>query len=104
MNPSNYIFTVTDGLEVVSSPVHVLSTIRTSDISMFYKDGTRFAAKLYDANGKIVSNKEVAITVNGVTYNKLTDSKGVAYLNINLNPGVYSISTSYEGKTVTILF
>lgn len=100
LNPSNYIFTVTDGLEVVSSPVHVLSTIRTSDISMFYKDGTRFAAKLYDANGKIVSNKEVAITVNGVTYNKLTDSKGVAYLNINLNPGVYSISTSYEGKTV----
>lgn len=79
LNPSNYIFTVTDGLEVVSSPVHVLSTIRTSDISMFYKDGTRFAAKLYDANGKIVSNKEVAITVNGVTYNKLTDSKGVAY-------------------------
>lgn len=80
LNPSNYIFTVTDGLEVVSSPVHVLSTIRTSDISMFYKDGTRFAAKLYDANGKIVSNKEVAITVNGVTYNKLTDSKGVAYI------------------------
>ena len=38
LNPSNYIFTVTDGLEVVSSPVHVLSTIRTSDISMFYKD------------------------------------------------------------------
>ncbi len=34
---------------------------------------------------KIVSNKEVAITVNGVTYNKLTDSNGVAYLNINLN-------------------
>ena len=67
---------------------------------MFYKDGTRFAAKLYDSNGKIVSNKEVAITVNGVTYNKLTDSNGVAYLNINLNPGVYGISASYDGKTV----
>lgn len=100
LNPNNYIFAVTDGQEVVSSSVNVLSTIETSDISMFYKDGTRFAAKLYDSNGKIVSNKEVAITVNGVTYNKLTDSNGVAYLNINLNPGVYGISASYDGKTV----
>lgn len=104
LNPSNYIFTVTDGLEVVSSPVHVLSTIRTSDISMFYKDGTRFAAKLYDANGKIVSNKEVAITVNGVTYNKLTDSKGVAYLNINLNPGFIVFQQVMRVKLFTILF
>lgn len=100
LNPNNYIFAVTDGQEVVSSSVNVLSTIETSDISMFYKDGTRFAAKLYDSNGKIVSNKKVAITVNGVTYNKLTDSNGVAYLNINLNPGVYGISASYDGKTV----
>ena len=100
LNPNNYIFAVTDGQEVVSSSVNVLSTIETSDISMFYKDGTKYSVKLYDSNGKIVSNKEVAITVNGVTYNKVTDSNGVAYLNINLNPGVYGISASYDGKTV----
>jgi hypothetical protein len=100
LNPNNYIFAVTDGQEVVSSSVNVLSTIETSDISMFYKDGTRFAAKLYDSNGKIVSNKEVAITVNGVTYNKVTDSNGVAYLNINLNPGTYSVWATYGDKTV----
>lgn len=100
LNPNNYIFAVTDGQEVVSSSVNVLSTIETSDISMFYKDGTRFAAKLYDSNGKIVSNKEVAITINGVTYNKVTDSNGVAYLNINLNPGTYSVWATYGDKTV----
>lgn len=100
LNPNEYIFTVSDGVEVVLSSVNVLSTIETSDISMFYKDGTRFTAKVYDADGKVVSNKEVAITVNGVTYNKITDSEGVAYLNLNLNPGVHHISTSYGGKTV----
>lgn len=100
LNPNNYIFAVTDGQEVVSSSVNVLSTIETSDISMFYKDGTRFAAKLYDSNGKIVSNKKVAITINGVTYNKVTDSNGVAYLNINLNPGTYSVWATYGDKTV----
>ena len=100
LNPNNYIFAVTDGQEVVSSSVNVLSTIETSDISMFYKDGTKYSVKLYDSNGKIVSNKEVAITINGVTYNKVTDSNGVAYLNINLNPGTYSVWATYGDKTV----
>ena len=100
LNPNEYIFTVSDGLEVVLSNVNVLSTIKTSDISMFYKDGTKFSAKVYDNDGKIAVNQQVAITVNGVTYNKLTDSEGVANLNINLNPGVHHISTSYGGKTV----
>ena len=100
LNPNNYIFAVTDGQEVVSSSVNVLSTIETSDISMFYKDGTKYSVKLCDLDGNIMPNKNVAITINGVTYNKVTDSNGVAYLNINLNPGVYGISASYDGKTV----
>lgn len=100
LNPNNYIFAVTDGQEVVSSSVNVLSTIETSDISMFYKDGTKYSVKLYDLDGNIMPNKNVAITINGVTYNKVTDSNGVAYLNINLNPGTYSVWATYGDKTV----
>lgn len=100
LNPSNYIFAVTDGQEVVSSSVNVLSTIETSDISMFYKDGTKYSVKLCDLDGNIMPNKNVAITINGVTYNKVTDSNGVAYLNINLNPGTYSVWATYGDKTV----
>lgn len=100
LNPNNYIFAVTDGLEVVSSSVNVLSTIETSDISMFYKDGTKYSVKLCDLDGNIMPNKNVAITINGVTYNKVTDSNGVAYLNINLNPGTYSVWATYGDKTV----
>lgn len=100
LNPNNYIFAVTDGHEVVSSSVNVLSTIETSDISMFYKDGTKYSVKLCDLDGNIMPNKNVAITINGVTYNKVTDSNGVAYLNINLNPGTYSVWATYGDKTV----
>lgn len=100
LNPNNYIFAVTDGQEVVSSSVNVLSTIETSDISMFYKDGTKYSVKLCDLDGNIMHNKNVAITINGVTYNKVTDSNGVAYLNINLNPGTYSVWATYGDKTV----
>ena len=100
LNPNNYIFAVTDGQEVVSSSVNVLSTIETSDISMFYKDGTKYSVKLCDIDGNIMPNKNVAITINGVTYNKVTDSNGVAYLNINLNPGTYSVWATYGDKTV----
>ena len=100
LNPNNYIFAVTDGQEVVSSSVNVLSTIETSDISMFYKDGTKYSVKLCDLDGNIMPNKNVAITINGVTYNKVTDSNGVAYLNINLNPGTYSVWATYADKTV----
>ena len=67
LNPNNYIFAVTDGQEVVSSSVNVLSTIETSDISMFYKDGTKYSVKLCDLDGNIMPNKNVAITINGVT-------------------------------------
>ena len=100
LNPNNYIFAVTDGQEVVSSSVNVLSTIETSDISMFYKDGTKYSVKLCDLDGNIMPNKNVAITINGVTYNNVTDSNGVAYLNINLNPGTYSVWATYGDKTV----
>ena len=58
LNPNNYIFAVTDGQEVVSSSVNVLSTIETSDISMFYKDGTKYSVKLCDLDGNIMPNKK----------------------------------------------
>ena len=104
LNPNNYIFAVTDGQEVVSSSVNVLSTIETSDISMFYKDGTKYSVKLCDLDGNIMPNKNVAITINGVTYNKVTDSNGVAYLNINLNPGTYSVWATYGDKQFATLY
>lgn len=66
---------------------------------MKYKDGSQFKVTLLDGQGNTYSNQNVAFNVNGVFYSKLTDSEGVAKLksNINLMPGQYIITSSYDG-------
>ena len=60
---------------------------------------------LYDKNG-LIKEKEVKITLNGIAQTISTDSNGQANLNINLNPGSYSVAVENlqtgEIKTQTI--
>ena len=50
-----------------------------------------------DGQGNIYPNQKVSFNVNGVFYYRTTDSSGVASLNINLMPGQYIITSSYNG-------
>lgn len=52
--------------------------------------------KLTD-NGKVLSGKEVKITINNVTYTKKTDNNGIAKLKVNLNAGTYNVTYVFEG-------
>ena len=76
------------------STVVVSPKLTVSNLTMNYKDGSKFKAKATDAKGAAIQGCQVVFTVNGVAYPKTTDSNGEAYLNINLNAGVYSITTS----------
>ena len=76
------------------STVIVSPKLTTNNLTMNYKDGSKFKAKATDAKGAAIQGCQVVFTVNGVAYPKTTDSNGEAYLNINLNAGVYSITTS----------
>ena len=51
---------------------------------------------LYDLNNTALIGKTVTINVNGRDYEKITDSDGVARLNINLNPGEYTPLISFS--------
>ena len=73
--------------------ITVLPTIISEDLEMTYKDGSKFYCKIVDTEGEAVSGASVTFNINGVFYNKVTDSKGFACLNINLLPGVYTITT-----------
>ena len=53
-----------------------------------------------DSN-KPVINETVGITINNVRYDKVTNSKGIAYLTINLNPGTYTATFSYNGNSTS---
>lgn len=57
-----------------------------------------FRVKLIDQFKVPVGNKVVKIKINGVTYSKNSNSQGIANLNINLNPGIYSVDYWYDNE------
>ena len=77
------------------------NSIKSSDLVKYYKNASGFSA---DVN---VANANVTFSINGINYTKTTDEKGTAYLNINLRPGTYNITTFFNGinktNTVTVL-
>ena len=42
----------------------------------------------------------ISFNINGVMYNRITDSEGHAKLNINLPAGEYIITSSYNGCNI----
>ena len=69
-------------------------TITAKSISKYYKGSTKYTATFVDLNGTALSNTKVKIVVNGKTYTKTTDSKGVVSLDINLKPGTYKVTAT----------
>ena len=106
LNPGKYVITAMYGGNVVSNEITVLPTLNASDISMSYRDGTQFKATLLDGQGNVYPAQNVTFNINGVFYNRLTDDNGVARLNINLIPGEYIITSTYNklniANTITI--
>ena len=97
LNPGNYTITTMYSQYEVSNNIEVLPTLKTQDLVMSYKDGSKFNATVLDGQGNVVANKNVTFNVNGVFYTRTTDDKGVASLAINLMSGEYIITSMYNG-------
>lgn len=83
-----------------SNKIVVLPILKTEDLEMTYNDGSQFKAKVLDGQGNPIANQTVTFNVNGVFYNRISDSEGYAKLNICLNPGDYTITSSYNGTDI----
>ena len=68
------------------------------DLSMYYKNGSRYEVSIYH-DGKLINSQnndsKVIFNVNGVNYTKELVN-GKASIGINLNPGNYTITTFYH--------
>ena len=85
--------------ESFTNTILILSKIADNkDLVKYYRNGTQFSVKTIGKDGNIKTGEVVKFTVNGVTYNRISDENGVATLNINLNPGKYDILTEYGGN------
>lgn len=78
------------------------STIISEDISLFYKNGTRFSAIFLDENGKALANQNIVFVINGVSYTKTTDENGMASIGINLAPGSYVMESKNLATNETV--
>ena len=65
-----------------------------------YGTSNQFVANLLDGQGNPYANQKVQFNINGVFYYRSTDSSGNARLNINLMPGQYIITSSYNGMNI----
>lgn len=71
-------------------------------VSFSYNDDGSINVEVNDGYGRIVSNVEVKLTINGITYSAITNDKGIANINPTLNVvGEYDVEVEVTGKTVT---
>ena len=76
--------------------------VNNKDISMDFKDGSKYSVRVIGDDGKPVGEGvEVTIKVNTVAYKVKTDKDGYARLSINLNPGSYTVEASQNGYKVS---
>ena len=79
-------------MSVKDTPVEQTGII-SENMTKHYGDDAPFCANFTDKNGTPLANETVTFTINNVSYNKTTDSDGVAKLNITLESGKYIIAT-----------
>ena len=75
--------------------------IYTEDLVKIFKNDSKFEANIG------VANETVTFEINGGTYNRTSDENGTARMTINLEPGNYTIKTTFNGtgveNTITVL-
>ena len=90
---NNTIFTI-------PKPV-VTYRIIANNFVMFYLDGSYYTVRVVDSNNNPVSKANVKISVNGKTYNRVTNAKGYASLKIRLKPKTYKVTSEFNGIKVS---
>ena len=89
--------------ENAANNITVLSTVvENRDIVKYYRNATQYTVTVLGADGNPVGEgKLVTFNINGVLYQRQTDASSIAQLNINLPPGNYVITASYDECSVS---
>ena len=75
--------------------------IETRNLVKYYRNDSQYTVKILDGKGNSLGGAKVTFNINGVFYSRTTNENGTAKLNINLDPGNYIITASYNGESVS---
>jgi hypothetical protein len=103
-SPGNYIIQAINPVtgEIAYNTIIIFDRLMENhDVSQYYTEAKYYKVRAYDGDGNVMGQgKTVVFTVNGKSYNVLTDKNGYASFKINLKPGTYIITAGYGGVTV----
>ena len=107
LRPDSYTITASYKGCQESNTITVLPTLVAEDMTKKYGEEGAFKVKVLDGHGRALSGASVSFNINGVFYEKISDSNGFARLNIRLMPGEYIITSSYNmlsiSNTITVV-
>ena len=66
------------------------------NLIMDFSDGSYYRVRAYGDDGQPIAGVTVTITVNGVSYDVVTDKDGYVVLKIRLNPKTYTITAEWN--------
>ena len=72
--------------------------IDSSDVSLYYHNGTRLNVGLSDSNSTPLTNQSLTININGQNYSRTTNDEGKTSIAINLVPGKYLAGIYFLGN------
>ena len=77
-----------------NNQITVLPTLIGENLVKYYRNDSQFDIKLVDSSNNPAASQNVIFKVNGVSYSRQTNEKGIARLNINLGPGEYVLTAT----------
>ena len=78
-------------------PTTTATLLEGKDLTKTFGVSGAYEVTLTDKDGNPLVGQKIQLTINGVTYTRTTDENGQAKLNINLQPGTYTITVIFKG-------
>ena len=98
-----------DSTEKYTNVIKVLpSIVENHDLTKYYRNESKYTLRIIGDDGKPAGeNVTVKLNINGVFYERKTNASGYMAMNINLPPGIYTVTAEYNSlrasNTITVL-